>query len=131
MFVNFTQYNPWVYFPLESLFYISTMNDSFCFSVNVLSMFVFICLCILYQCLQWYFCMIYMIYSLVVLHLGILVIYIYCIWVIMQFFPSLLICINNILLKYICLGLPFICWMHRKHIYLLLISQYLIYMILF
>ena len=76
----------------------------------MISLFVPIFLWKLYICLLLYVFVLHTIYSLVVIHIGKRVMYIY--WFIMPLLPSLLTCIHNSGLTPPWLNLPFICQMH-------------------
>ena len=113
IFICFILYNSWLYLVLRSLFYISSVNGLFYHWDVIIFAFVLLCLYILHICLQWYVCVLYSIYSLVVPNLGKIVIYIYYIWFIspLRRHPFLAY-INNSLLKSLCFNLQLNCYMH-------------------
>ena len=126
-FVYVKQSNCWLYFILVILFYISPVHGLLYHFVTVTSVFVFICLWMLYPRFLRYVGVIYTIYSLILIHLGRIFIYIYCKWFIMPLSPSSFTCIHNS-------GLTSLCFNYLsqalKHISLFLVSQYLIYLFL-
>ena len=87
-------------------FYISPVHGLVYHCVVVTFAFVLICLWILNLCLLKCFCVIYMIYYLVLIHIGRLVVYIT--WFIIPLFTYSLNCIHNSGLTNICLDLLFI-----------------------
>ena len=66
----FLQYTHWLHFILGVLCYNSPMRSLFYHYVIIISVFILICLWMLYLCLMWYVDVIYKIYSLVGLHLS-------------------------------------------------------------
>ena len=83
MFVYVIQSNCWLYFILVILSYISPMYGLLYSCFVIASAFVLIYLWRLYLCLPRYICEFYSIYSLIVIHLGELILNISCIWFIM------------------------------------------------
>ena len=81
--------SPWCFF------YISLVHSLFHHCVIVKYVMVLIFLCMLYIWSLQYVFLIHTIFSLVALHLGNLVMYISCIWIVMPFSPSLLTYIHN------------------------------------
>ena len=123
MFVYFVQSTHWLHLILGILFYIYPVIRLFYQWIFVTFLFEFICLCILYQCLQQYVCILYTIYSLVGLHIGNLVLYTSLF--IMPLLSYSLTCIHNSVLTPPCLNLSFSCHMHWNtyiHSYFLNIS---------
>ena len=102
MFVYVIQSNFLVVLHLGYLFYFSPVHGLLYHSIIVASDFVFICLLMLYPCLLICVGIIYTIYSLVVIHLGNIVIHISCIWFVIPFSPSLLACMQKIRLTSFC-----------------------------
>ena len=104
MFVYVIQYNCWLYFILGFLPYISPMYR-LCFHCTVITFtFLLLRLLMLYLCLLRYFGALHTICSLVLLHLGKIVIHISCIWFLLPMFPSSFTCIHRSVLKYLCLN---------------------------
>ena len=75
--------------------YISPVHGLFYHLIIVTYAFVFICLWMFYPFFLQYVCVTYTIYSLFVLHLGRIVIHIYCKLLVMPLPPFLLTCIHN------------------------------------
>ena len=110
---------------LGILLYLSPVNGLFHHCIIFAYVFLVILLWMLYLWLLRYVCVLYTIWSLVALHLGNLVMHIFWIWIVMPFSPSLLTYSCNSGLTYLCLNY----FSHAlKHIYLLPVSQYLIYL---
>ena len=77
-YVFYTIYSLIVLSP-DDFFYIYPVHRLLYHCIIVISLFLLICLCILHLCLQKYVCVLNMIYSLIVLHLGNFFIYISCV----------------------------------------------------
>ena len=98
------QSNFWLYFVLGVLIYISPLHGSFHHCAIVTYVFLFICLWILYLFLLWYVCLLHRIYSLVVIHIGKLVMQYSFVLFVFTLLPSLLTFINKSGLTYCCLN---------------------------
>ena len=102
-------------------------NYSLFMDYSVKFTFVFICLLMLYIWLLRYVCVVHMIRSLFALHLGNLVMNIYCLIFVVPLSPSSLTYIHNSVLPSCCLKY----FPHElKHISLYLVYQYLVYLFL-
>ena len=108
-------------------FYIFSVHGSFHHCIIVMYVFVLICLWMLYLCLLRYVFLLHIICSLVAPHIGNRVTHISCILFVIPFLPYALTYIHNIGLTNLCLNyLSHV----LKHLYLFLVSQYLIYLFL-
>ena len=104
MFVYVILSNCWLYFILCILYYISPMYGLLFHCIVVKFVFALICLWMLCLCLIQYVGVVHMIFPLVVLHLGKLVIRIYCTLFVIILFPSSLTCIHKSGLTSLCLN---------------------------
>ena len=86
-FVYVILYNHRFYFILGVWFYIAPVHGLFHHYIIVTYVLVFICLWMLYPCFLWFFCVLHKIYSLVVLHIGNVVMHIFCIFFVVAFLP--------------------------------------------
>ena len=68
--VVITKYTPWIFFVLGIFLYIFPVHERFWHCAIIVSVFVFICLCLLQMCLHWFVCVFFTVCSLVALHLG-------------------------------------------------------------
>ena len=127
IFVYVLKYNGWLYLFLGISPHISPFHGLFYHWIIITSTILLIRLWVLYICLLWYIGLLHTICSLVVLHPRKLVIHVFFVWFVIPLLPSSLACMNksgltNLGLNYFSRAL--------NHIYLFLISQYLIYFFL-
>ena len=100
----------WLHLILRILCYFSPVSWLFYKHVVVTVVFELISLCLLYQCLQKYVWLLYIIYSLAGIQIGMLDVYIY--WFIIPLFSSLFTCTFNSGLTPPYFNLPFSCRIH-------------------